>query len=168
MAKGADCKSAGLRLRRFESCLSHHLTLGDPAVSVPQLLPSDFNELQAGNGEDARSNSVDCCRIDTAPPKFLVLAFEPTSTCKGAGGVDMKAFVVASAALIASVGAAMSADLPVRAVSYTAAAPYNWSGCYIGAQAGYAVQRDGNDANHHSHQCTSRRSRRSITRTRMD
>jgi hypothetical protein len=23
-AKGADCKSAGLRLRRFESCLSHH------------------------------------------------------------------------------------------------------------------------------------------------
>jgi hypothetical protein len=25
VAKGADCKSAGLRLRRFESYLSHHL-----------------------------------------------------------------------------------------------------------------------------------------------
>ena len=56
----------------------------------------------------------------------------------------MKAFVVASAALVASVGAAMSADLPVRAVSYTAA-PYNWSGCYIGAQAGYAIQNNGNE-----------------------
>jgi hypothetical protein len=26
-AKGADCKSAGLRLRRFESYLSHHLKI---------------------------------------------------------------------------------------------------------------------------------------------
>ena len=32
VAKGADCKSAGLRLRRFESYLPHHPALPPPAV----------------------------------------------------------------------------------------------------------------------------------------
>jgi outer membrane immunogenic protein len=117
------------------------LTLGDPAFRAASSYQA-FSMVYTSNGEDW-PNCVDCCHIDTAPPKFLVLAFEPAPACKGAGGVDMKAFVVASAALVASVGAAISADLPVSAV-YTAA-PYNWSGCYVGAQAGYAAQRDGND-----------------------
>lgn len=51
----------------------------------------------------------------------------------------MKAFVVAGAAFLASVGTAMSADLAVKPYS---AAPYNWTGCYVGAQVGYAFQRD--------------------------
>ena len=39
MAKGADCKSAGLRLRRFESYLPHHefkgLTIRRPGMCPP-------------------------------------------------------------------------------------------------------------------------------------
>jgi outer membrane immunogenic protein len=52
----------------------------------------------------------------------------------------MRAFVLAGAALIAGVGTAYSADLPVK--SAYIGAPYNWSGCYIGAQVGYARMRD--------------------------
>ena len=52
----------------------------------------------------------------------------------------MRAFLLAGAALIVGAGAAYSADLPVK--SQYVAAPYNWSGCYIGAQVGYALQRD--------------------------
>ena len=52
----------------------------------------------------------------------------------------MRAFLLAGAALIAGVGAAYSADLPVK--SEYIGAPYNWSGCYVGAQVGYAFQRD--------------------------
>jgi outer membrane immunogenic protein len=52
----------------------------------------------------------------------------------------MKAFVVAGAALLASVATAMSADMAVK--TQYAPAPYNWTGCYIGAQVGYAAQRD--------------------------
>jgi outer membrane immunogenic protein len=54
----------------------------------------------------------------------------------------MRAFLLAGAALIAGAGAASSADLPVK--SEYISAPYNWSGCYIGAQVGYALQRDAN------------------------
>jgi outer membrane immunogenic protein len=53
----------------------------------------------------------------------------------------MRALLLAGAALIAGVGAASAADLPVKS-AYVAATPYNWSGCYIGAQVGYALMRD--------------------------
>ena len=36
MAKGADCKSAGLRLRRFESYLSHHASPYGLRVAQPR------------------------------------------------------------------------------------------------------------------------------------
>jgi outer membrane immunogenic protein len=52
----------------------------------------------------------------------------------------MRAFLLAGAALIVGAGAAYSADLPVAA-GYVSG-PYNWSGCYFGVQAGYAIQRD--------------------------
>src|SRR5581483_3797129 len=42
VAKGADCKSAGLRLRRFESYLSHHQRSGISSQSSERgILPSD-------------------------------------------------------------------------------------------------------------------------------
>src|ERR1041385_7617161 len=53
----------------------------------------------------------------------------------------MRAFLLAGAALIMGAGAAYSADLPVK-TEYIGTAPYNWTGCYIGAQVGYAFQRD--------------------------
>jgi outer membrane immunogenic protein len=53
----------------------------------------------------------------------------------------MRAFLLAGAALIMGAGAAYSADLPVK-TEYVGSAPYNWTGCYIGAQAGWAIQRD--------------------------
>jgi hypothetical protein len=34
VAKGADCKSAGLRLRRFESYLPHHLEVKGKSRSL--------------------------------------------------------------------------------------------------------------------------------------
>jgi outer membrane immunogenic protein len=54
----------------------------------------------------------------------------------------MRAFLVAGAALIVGAGTAYSADLPVKTTEYIGGAPYNWTGCYIGAQVGYAIQRD--------------------------
>ena len=52
----------------------------------------------------------------------------------------MRALLLTGAALFAGVGAACAADLPVK--SQYIGAPYNWSGCYIGAQVGYALMRD--------------------------
>ena len=41
-AKGADCKSAGLRLRRFESYLPHQSRDPERDLSASGLLPTDF------------------------------------------------------------------------------------------------------------------------------
>ena len=68
-----------------------------------------------------------------------MVAFGSTSSVMWRG-FKMKAFVVAGVAFFASVATAMSADMAVK--SQYSAAPYNWTGCYIGAQVGYAAQRD--------------------------
>jgi hypothetical protein len=45
VAKGADCKSAGLRLRRFESYLSHHIEAQEAnVVETPRLKASEIAE----------------------------------------------------------------------------------------------------------------------------
>jgi outer membrane immunogenic protein len=44
---------------------------------------------------------------------------------------------------IVGVGAASAADLPMKAMPYTAAAPaFTWTGCYVGAHAGAGVVHD--------------------------
>ena len=59
----------------------------------------------------------------------------------------MKQLFFGSVALLALIaaGPAVAADMRVKAPVYKAAAPvatFNWSGCYVGAQVGYAWQRD--------------------------
>jgi outer membrane immunogenic protein len=57
----------------------------------------------------------------------------------------MKTAGLAAVAAIILPLAAQAADMPVKAPYYKAPPPpaaYNWSGCYLGAQAGYAWQRD--------------------------
>lgn len=56
-----------------------------------------------------------------------------------------KLFTVGAAiAAFGFVNAALAADMPVKAPVYKAPSPvlYNWSGCYIGGQVGYAWARD--------------------------
>ena len=60
----------------------------------------------------------------------------------------MKIRIFGSLALLAlgAAGPAVAADMSVRAPVYKAAPPavvtaYNWTGCYVGAQAGYAWGR---------------------------
>jgi outer membrane immunogenic protein len=52
----------------------------------------------------------------------------------------MKSVLLTTAALVAlaTVGSAGAADLPVKALPIAPAAVYNWTGFYIGANAGYA------------------------------
>jgi outer membrane immunogenic protein len=60
----------------------------------------------------------------------------------------MKKFLIAGIAAAAFCGApALAADMPTKAPIYKAVNPvFNWSGCYLGADIGYARQRDKDDA----------------------
>jgi hypothetical protein len=49
VAKGADCKSAALWLRRFESCLPHHMKC-DPSILLKSLENFDHSREGAGHG----------------------------------------------------------------------------------------------------------------------
>ncbi len=54
-------------------------------------------------------------------------------------GIPMRRFVVALVSVTAlSIGAASAADMPVKAPAVIASAPYNWTGFYIGVNAGGA------------------------------
>jgi outer membrane immunogenic protein len=59
----------------------------------------------------------------------------------------MNKFMLGSTALIAfaAVGSAGAADLPVKAPPMVAAPVFSWTGCYIGAHAGYGWGRNRND-----------------------
>jgi outer membrane immunogenic protein len=52
-------------------------------------------------------------------------------------GHHMKKFIVASLALVAFAAPAFAADMPVKAPMTPVAAPYNWTGWYVGGHAGY-------------------------------
>src|SRR3990170_2664876 len=56
----------------------------------------------------------------------------------------MRSFAIASTALLSTMGAALAADLPMRAPApLVAPAPlFTWTGFYIGAQVGAARQRN--------------------------
>lgn len=51
------------------------------------------------------------------------------------------AYVIAAAISFGAAQAATAADLPVKAPVYKAAAPYNWTGLYIGGTVGYVWGR---------------------------
>jgi len=56
----------------------------------------------------------------------------------------MKKFLFASTALVAMTAAAVAADLPARSaapVPVFAAAPFSWSGFYVGVNAGAGAHR---------------------------
>ena len=58
----------------------------------------------------------------------------------------MKKLLLASSAIIGICGAASAADLPVRMsvkAPVVAAIPFSWTGCYVGASAGYGWGREG-------------------------
>jgi outer membrane immunogenic protein len=59
----------------------------------------------------------------------------------------MNKFMLGSTALIAfaAIGSAGAADLPVKAPPMVAAPVFSWTGCYIGAHAGYGWGRNRND-----------------------
>jgi len=59
----------------------------------------------------------------------------------------MNRFMLGSTALLAfaAVGSAGAADLPVKAPPMVAAPVFSWTGCYIGAHAGYGWGRNRND-----------------------
>src|SRR5947208_7619209 len=58
----------------------------------------------------------------------------------------MRKLLLAGIALAAFVtGPAMAADLPVKAPPMAAAAPFNWSRCYVGVHGGYGWGRNTND-----------------------
>jgi outer membrane immunogenic protein len=61
------------------------------------------------------------------------------------------AFAVAGFASLAS-----AADMPVKAVRAPVAVPFSWSGCYIGAQIGYAWSRSDHSFNNGAPSDTSR------------
>jgi outer membrane immunogenic protein len=65
------------------------------------------------------------------------------------GGHVMNKFMLGSTALLAfaAVGSAGAADLPVKAPPMVAAPVFSWTGCYIGAHAGYGWGRNKNDLN---------------------
>jgi outer membrane immunogenic protein len=46
-------------------------------------------------------------------------------------------WVIASTALLGSLGTAMAADMPLKAMPAPAPVYYNWSGCYVGGNVGY-------------------------------
>src|SRR4051812_1529922 len=79
-----------------------------------------------------------CCSINTARPDvapYCRIQENPTS------GAQMKKLLLASSAL-AFAGSAFAADLqpaPRMAVKapVVAAVPFSWTGCYVGAEAGY-------------------------------
>ena len=57
----------------------------------------------------------------------------------------MKRFLLASSAVISFAASAYAADLPVRMsvkAPVAAAVPYSWTGCYVGASAGYGWGRE--------------------------
>ena len=55
--KGADCKSAGSRLRRFESFSLHHSTHGDRTAGIAQLVERQPSKLNVtGSNPVSRSN----------------------------------------------------------------------------------------------------------------
>src|SRR4051812_44155436 len=58
----------------------------------------------------------------------------------------MKKFLLASSAIIGISASATAADLPVRMsvkAPIVAAVPFSWTGCYVGASAGYGWGREG-------------------------
>jgi outer membrane immunogenic protein len=56
------------------------------------------------------------------------------------GGVGVSALLIA-----ASLSIANAADMPLKAPPIVAAPAFSWTGCYIGAHAGYGWGRDTND-----------------------
>jgi outer membrane immunogenic protein len=59
----------------------------------------------------------------------------------------MKKLLLTTTALVAfaAVGSAGAADLPVKAPPIVAAPAFSWTGCYVGAHAGYGWGRNKND-----------------------
>ena len=58
-------------------------------------------------------------------------------------GRGMKKLLLGSAAfLLLSAGVASATDMPIKAPVYKAAAPFSWSGLYVGAHGGYGWGKD--------------------------
>src|ERR1700722_6989919 len=66
-AKGADCKSAGLRLRRFESYLSHHYKRVAPLALVLWCRGAQ-TKLERDADRTATHPALGQCRRPLAPP----------------------------------------------------------------------------------------------------
>src|SRR5262245_23218910 len=73
------------------------------------------------------------------------MAQSVVESSRGFGGYVMKNLLGGVALSLCLAAPAMAADMPVKARPAPAvAAAYNWSGCYIGIQGGFGLQRTDN------------------------